>query len=1657
MVRLPKFRPSLTVAAPSGPKARTVANLEAIRIVNDLETSGRSATDSERFELAKWSSWGAVPDIFDETKAAWEAEREALREALTDTAYDEARRTTINAHYTDPAYVRAIWSTLERLGFTDGRVLEPGSGLGTFIGMAPEGADMVGIELDTTTARISSALYPEAVIHAESFAATKYQRDTFDAVVGNVPFANVQLHDPVHNPGNFSMHNHFILKSLALTRPGGIVAVITSSFTMDAVNGAARRAMHDRADLLGAVRLPTGAHRRAAGTEALTDLLIFRVRELDQPKTDHLWESVVAKQLDGVNVKTNAYFDVNPGHVLGTESVGTGMFGGETLHVTATDLAEVPAQLEAALTEITQRAQGLGLTLTPPSAETVAQRQSAVLAPADAWDGTIFWRETAFTVVVDGHEQPFKVPASASSELRAILDLRDTTKRLLALESTTTADSTEMEQQRAELLARYERYQGKYGPLNRFRLTATGRTSDDGEAILARRIDTAIRLFRTDPFSPMVRALEVFDEADQSAVPAGILTQRQVVPRATVEGAGSPSEAVALSLDRTGRVDLPIVASLLGLAEDDARAALSSLVFTDPTSGDLVHAPEYLSGDVREKLQLALEAVTSNPDLQRNVQALRGVQPEDLGADEVEARLGAVWIDAVTHQQFLAEVLNDRSAKVENPIAGVWKVSGNRHSVRATEEWGTERRPATMIAEALMEQRALTVYDELDDGRRVLNPEASEAAREKGDALQERFSEWVWEDPERATRLLAEYNRRFNSIVLRDYSAAGEYLTFPGMAVGFAPRPHQRAAVARAIAEPTVGLFHEVGAGKTAEMVMAAMELKRMGLINKPVVNIPNHMIEQFSREWLQIYPQAKLLAVSSDDLAGDKRRLFVARVAANDWDGIIMSRGAFERIAVSGETEADYIATEISVLKAALEEMEGEGGMTVKRLERMVLAQEERHKRQLERPRDPGITFENTGIDYVIVDEGHEMKNLATASAIQDANITGSKRASDLHMKYEYLRRKHGLRVGIMATATPIANSITEAYVMQRYMRPDLLRQAGLDHFDAWAATFGKTVTQMEMAPTGGSSFRVKTRFAKFQNVPEMLRMWRVFADVKTADDLNLPTPELLQREDGRRLPVNVLIKPTPELEEYITDIGRRADAVANRSVTPEEDNMLKISTDGRKAALDLRLVGLHATPGALTKLQAVAANVHKQWLAGRDLRYDDVLTREPSPTAGGLQLVFCDLGTPSQNWNAYDELRHLLRERGMDPQRIRYIHEAKSDADKGRLFAAARAGQVDVLVGSTMKMGVGTNVQARATHLHEIDCPWRPADVQQRVGRIVRQGNQNSEVGVWRYIVEGSFDAYMWQSVERKATFIAQIMRGTLDAREIEDIGDMAMSAAETKALSSGNPLLLAHSEARNDVGRLERLERAHRKSQRALDYRIADLKAKTSTWRTELEQLRDAAPRHRPTAGDAFEMTVRGERVRSRADAAAAIAGWAFRSDLRNVDVYRSPALGEVGQIGGYDIEARLTNGLQGRAVVLSLVGVPRAEVYSTPDELSSASIGLVQRLENKAAGIPATIADIEWRSEQNNAEIREAQQRQGRPFKGANELVEARTRLAQVERELAEVTDGTKPSTDPAATPLTKPAESLRGRLERMTPAVTPSAESERTAMPIRVRP
>ncbi|SNS54761.1 Adenine-specific DNA methylase, N12 class [Micrococcales bacterium KH10] len=1598
-------------------------------MVRTLEDEGRAPTPVEQASLARWGSWGACAALFDESKPQWASAREQLRDLVGDEQYDAARRTTINAHYTDPAYARAIWQAVAELGFTGGQVLEPGCGSGVFMGTSPDGATITGIELDPVTAKITSYLYPGHQVLAESFADTMIANDSFDLAVGNVPFGDIILTDRAHNPTREVIHNHFILKSLNLVKPGGIVAVLTSSFTMDARNKNTRALIAERADLLGAVRLPTGAHQRSAGTQALTDVLILRKREAERTPADQSWISTVARVVDGTEVRINNYFDAHPDRVLGTTRVGNGMYGPRTVSVEPPAGADLPALLGEQLRQVTLEAKEHSLVFAP---EASASGDIEVKVPqVGRWDGAIHKLDDGtFGTYTGGRIERFTIPNSAARELDSLLQLRDLSVELLSAEAATTGMVGQVEALRARLNTVFDQHVERFGAPSRITVTERVHPTRPDETIVTRRRPAAAKAFASDPFAQTVFALAEYDHRTGDVTKSSLFVGRSIQARQPVQGAETAADALALSLDTTGKVDLDTIATLLDVDEQTARQELGDLVFEDPSTGELVPASQYLSGDVRIKLDAARLAAAQDPDKWTgNVTALEQVQPSPLGPGEIDAKIGATWIPAEVIQQFIQELLDDPSAKVFSPGRGIWEVTARNHGVLATSTWGTNDMPAGKIIAKIAEQKPLIVYTTVGEST-VVDPEATAAVQAKADEIRERFSEWLWQDPQRSVTMQNEYNRLFNSIVLRDYAAEAAALSFPGLIHSFIPRAHQRVAVARMIHEPAVGLFHEVGAGKTAEMVMGAMELRRLGLVNKPVVVVPNHMLEQITGDWLRLYPSAKLLATSSEDLTGEGRRRFVARAAVNEWDGIVMTQKAFERIELSAKNKAIYLRSEIASFEQSLTfaKQSNPGSSSVKQLEKAKLRKEEQLKALLDKPTDPGLEFEQTGIDYIIVDEAQAYKNLATHSSIQEAVITGSKRATDMHSKIEWLRATRGDRVVTFATGTPVSNSITETFTMQRFLRPDLLHAAGIDVFDQWAATFGKQTTGVELAPQGGGKYRVKTRLARFQNVGELIRMWAVFADVKTAEDLNLPVPKIAVNSSGERAPENIVVPASPGLIDYMAEITRRVELIESKAVGLEEDNMLKISTDGRKAAMDLHLVGRDT--GETSKVDHVVANIAKIWRQTADVEYDDPVTGEPSPILGATQLVFCDFSTPSTTkWNMYDAIRDGLVARGMDRSDIAFIHTANTDAKKDQLFADVRAGRIKVLLGSTSKMGTGTNVQDRVIAMHHIDCPWRPADLIQRDGRGVRQGNMNNEISIYRYITERSFDAYMFQKVEAKAVLIHALLRGTLDMREIEDIGDVALSVGAAKAAASGDPLVLELATTQAAITKLERLERAHHRNQAGLMQTIDIAATNKQAAMNRIPQLSQAISQTIPTKADQFRITVDGSPTRSRTDAQQYLAKAITQTRNAHHHHLHYGTGNEVTRnkfitLGGHDFNLRMYNMLGTTWVQLQLAADPTMRVELEHTEFNAEGHGAITKLENLLTRLPGEVTKLESDIVKYDQTIAQAQDRLGTPFRHEIELRNARDDLARIKQQMMDNLDPDDTDT-PTTEPTTKP--------------------------------
>ena len=1584
--------------------------------------------------------------MFDDRKAEWATEREQLKAVLSAEDYEAAGRTILDAHYTDPALITAMWQSLSDLGLDTGKVIEPGSGSGNFIGAAPAGMTMTGVEIDPITSSIARHLYPDADIRNESYAETTIRPDSFDAAVGNVPFGRARLLDETWNPGQrFNVHEHFIRKSLGGLHDGGVMAVVTSASTSDRRNPVLRAEVAAEADLLGAVRLPNGAHRRQAGTDVATDVLILRKRMPGEEPTQETldWQTAtpvtVTDSQRGLESeqRLNTYYQRRPENVLGRLDV-SGQWG--NLAIVADDLTTVPDQLRGRLAAITAAAVAAGRGYSPLSAAAEAARDHRAAMETSLTPGTVVEEDGQFQKVTgQGYLQPITVPKNAAAEVRSLMGLRDAMSALMRDQAATVADTAESVQLREDARAAWQAHVDRYGPVNRWTpkwKTVTQKNEETGETEKVREetreAPKATRIMRQDPGFALVMAAEQFNDEAQTATPSDILTKRTVTVERPLLGADTAEEALVLAINATGSADLEQVAVRLGTDVPTARQELGTLVFDDPEDeSSIITRAEYLSGHIRDKLDVARAKAEQDPEgpWQTNIDALEAVIPEDVPLEDIEATIGAVWIPTADHEAFLHEISDDDDAEIIHPGAGFWEVKpgpAGRQTVAAMSEWGTEDRPAHDLFRSLLRGSTIEVRrNALDsDGSKYsyIDSEATEAAREKAEAIIERFSEWVWEDPERATRLHADYNRLFNSYVARDYTPEAERLELPGLVADFIPHEHQRTAVARMVAEPSVGLFHQVGAGKTAAMVMGLTEMKRRGLVSKPMIIVPGHMLEQFTREWKLLYPNARLLAGDSTDIAAPKgdtaaRRAFIAKAAMNDWDGILMTHSAFEKINVRDSTRKAYTDKVLEELRETLSRAQQlEGGDQRSRTQKYIRSAIERAQAKLEGKLagadQAGLTFEDMAVDYVAVDEAHLFKNLATTSNIQGAGIDGSGRANDLEMKLNYLRDTYGERVTTMATGTPIANSITEAHVMMRYLRPDVLEATGVRHFDDWANTFGELVTRFERDAAG--NLKQRQRFAKFKNVPEMLGGWQQFADVKMTEDLTyLNRPDLRMNDDGERIARYEIIPESEAHAEFMVDLEERLKNLEGTRPEKGEDNHLTVYGDGRKAALDPRLVGMETDE--TVKLDIVASNIAEIWAENRDNLYTlDDTTDEQSSKPGALQIVFCDLSTPKEDeWNAYDQLKESLVERyGMDPDRIRFIHEAGDAEEKAALFKQARDGDIDVLIGSSERMGTGANIQRRAVALHHVDCPWRPAELTQREGRILRQGNQNSEVDVIRYATENSFDSTSWDTIGRKAFAVQQIMRGKIDVRELEDPGDMALDAQQLMAASSGNPLLVEKVELETEVNKLDRRRRGHDRAQFALRGRHETAQREAAYVEDQLPRIRQLIEASTDTKGDKFSAQVSGRLYDDRGDATAAL----VRTITGQVPNPHMPVIppfmaNDVVALGGHTFSLRSSGGDRRRAEVrleMNATDVPGTAV-SVPwrDLVKEPPAQLALMVENRVAGLPAVVEKLTERGAAAAKEIEATDALLGQPFKQAAELKETRAKLdALVERITAE---------------------------------------------------
>jgi N12 class adenine-specific DNA methylase len=1392
----------------SGEKGKARDILAAIRILNRLDEERRPATEEERKALARFGGFGPValslfPDpVTGKYKdASWQALGEELQTLLSPEDYDSAKRTTFNAFYTSPLVIQAMHDALGRIGApADATVLEPGCGIGNFMSQAHEGMRFIGVELDRTSGRIARALHPEHDIRIENFRDTRLPEGGLDAVIGNVPFADVKLS---HNGQRFSLHDYFFAKSVDSLKPGGVVALVTSHYTLDKQNAAIREYLAERADFLGAIRLPSDAFKRE-GTAVVTDIVFLRKRAPGEKAhhADPSWMEVAPLEIDGADIPINCYFHNHPEMVLGRWSRKDTLYGGEGYSVISNRKLE--QQLRDAIERLPEGkplpAASVSKPVIPPFTPPPPLNHIA--------EGSFFvGDDKIIRQVQDGQTVPvvyggitLKADGTMTGRrLAALIGLRDQARRVLQSQNEGWPEEHRIEA-RKSLNRAYDRFVSAYGPINK---TTFGEKSDGG---VIRRMPNVVK-FREDPDAMLVMSLEDYDETTGKASKAAILQKDVVGKTPAVTQVRSAEEGLLVSLDHKGGVDLAYISQLYGKPEAEVAIELGDLIYLDPESKTWQTADAYLSGNVRAKLAAAEHA---GPEFVRNAEALRAVQPPDVLPGDIDANLGAPWIPESDIQAFAAELFQvaPSSIKVGHlKKDAVWSVDADysaERSVAATSDFGTPRANGAWLFELALNMKTPVIYDTIHHGdreERVVNQEATLAAREKQKQIKERFRSWVFADPERTERLVRIYNDIYNNLRPRLFD--GSHLDFPGMNQTICLRPHQKDAIWRGMSSGNTLLAHCVGAGKTFTMAATGMKMKEAGLIKKPMYVVPNHMLEQFAREFMQLYPNAKLLVATKDDLSRERRKFLTAKIASGEWDGIIATHSSFERIGMSKQYQEQFLREQIKEYDQLLRETAGSDTSRghrnlIKTIEKQKAAREERLKDLLaEDKKDDGLVFDELGVDHVFIDEAHFFKNLETPTKMERVagiQTGGSERAFDLYMKARYLDRQHPGHGVTFATGTPISNTMVEMYTMQRFLDPKGLEQRGIEHFDAWAATFGEVVDTMEISPDG-ASLRPRSRFAKFTNLPELQQMFRAFSDVQTAEMLDLPRPRL---EGGK--PIVVACPMSEEQREIQQELVARYERLRSEKVDPRVDNALAITTDGRKLSLDARMLSATAEDNPHSKVSALVENVARIW-------------RQTASTRG-TQMIFCDMGVQPTPWgySVYDEVIQKLTAAGVPAAQIAAIGDADSDAKKQSLFEKVRNGSIRVLIGSTQKMGTGTNVQKRLVALHHLDAPWKPAEVEQREGRILRQGNENEEVAIYRYVTEGSFDAYMWQALETKARFISQVMTGDSAVRRAEDIGGQELSYAEVKAIASGNPAVLTLAEADAELQRLAILRKNH-----------------------------------------------------------------------------------------------------------------------------------------------------------------------------------------------------------------------------------------------------
>ncbi len=1440
----------------SGEKAKARDVLTAIRTLKDVEKEKRLATSEERNALARFCGFGPVAlSIFPDPvtgrykDAGWQTIGEELATLLSPAEYDSAKRTTFNAFYTSPTVITAIHAAVARLGVPDNAtILEPGCGTGNFMSYGRPGTRFIGIEMDSISGRIARAIHPDHDIHIENFRDTRLPEDRIDAVVGNVPFADLKLD---YQGQRLSLHDFFFAKSVDALKPAGVMALVTTHFTLDKQNAAIREYLASKADFVGAIRLPCDAFKRE-GTAVVTDIVFLRKRAAGEPANhvDGEWLGVGPLSIEGMDVPINRYFLNHPEMVLGTWTRKDTLYGGEGYSVvSAGDLAP---RLKDAVDRLPQFSAGQASTaqdepaplFAPPPPERYIGEGSFFVG-----DGRVIYQlqDGKGVPVVHGGRTLTSYGTLIGERLTALVGLRDRARRVLQSQNEGWPES-HRDEARRELGRAYDRFDLAYGPVNK---TTFGETSD-GNVI--RRMPNLVK-FREDPDAMLVMSLEDYDESTGKAKRAAIMVRDVVGRTPPITHVSSAEEGLLVSLNQRGMVDLPFIGTLYDKSKAQIVAELGDLIFPDPESRTWQTADAYLSGNVRAKLVAAERA---GSQYARNANALRAVQPEDVLPGDIDANLGTPWIpegdiEAFTAELFHVERSSIRVAHMKKDA--VWSLEAEyaaKASVAATSEYGTERANGTSLLELALNMKTPTIYDTVDHGDgevRVVNQEETLSAREKQKSIKERFRSWVFNEPERTERLVRLYNDTYNNLRPRLFD--GSHLDFPGTNQALTLRPHQSDAVWRGMSSGNTLLAHVVGAGKTFTMAATGMKMKQAGLIKKPMYVVPNHLLEQFSREFMQLYPNAKLLVAAKEDLSRDRRKFLTAKIASGEWDGIVVTHSSFERIGMSRDYQEKFLLAQIAEYDELLREhaaAKGANRNLIKTIEKQKAGRAERLKDLLaEDKKDDGLVFDELGVDHVFVDEAHYFKNLETPTKMERVagiQTGGSERAFDVYMKARYLGEQHPGHGVTFATGTPISNTMVEMFTMQRFLDPEGLASRGLEHFDAWAATFGEVVDTMEITPDG-AGLRPRSRFARFTNLPELQQMFRAFTDVLTGEMLNLPRPAL---ETGK--PIVIACPMSDEQRALQQELVERYERLRSQNVDPRVDNALAITTDGRKLATDARMLSATAPDFPESKVNRLVDNVAAIW------------TR--TAAARGTQMIFCDMGVNPTAWgySPYEEIIRKLAAHGIPREQIAAMGDAESDAKKQALFERVRNGSVRVLIGSTQKMGTGTNVQKRLVALHHLDAPWKPAEVEQRDGRILRQGNENKEVSIHRYVTEGSFDAYMWQALETKARFISQVMTGDNAARRAEDIGGQELSYAEVKAIASGNPAVLTLAEADAELQRLSVLKKNHLDEQFVARRRVRDLPGSIAGMTERLSNLSSDGATANAHAGD--DIDIRGRSV-------------------------------------------------------------------------------------------------------------------------------------------------------------------------------------------------